>query len=291
MEMDFQAELRKELNQTRLRLRLAGLYIEDYQIRMLRENRLKGVLPMRGYGEGESTVYEYDITGRTSLRQYYKQRKITWEEMNLFLKQIQEVISETEGYLLNPNRLLLNPDYIFYEEELYWFCYFPQGNEDIRVSFHQLMDEFVQWTDYQDVSSVKAAFFLHKETMKENYSLKRIQRDLESMKEEKEGNGKQVEEQTEDFEGNKMQRGRGTKEAERPRFASEEESFHREELWRQKAFEYDSEEHDWITRQEMGSKILKETDNLWSPVKRLLRRHKRPKWGDWDGVYIDEEEF
>ena len=79
--MDFQAELRKELNQTRLRLRLAGLYIEDYQIRMLRENRLKGVLPMRGYGEGESTVYEYDITGRMSLRQYYKQRKITWEEM------------------------------------------------------------------------------------------------------------------------------------------------------------------------------------------------------------------
>ena len=115
MEMDFQVELRKELNQTRLRLRLAGLYIEDYQIRMLRENRLKGVLPMRGYGEGESTVYEYDITGRTSLRQYYKQRKITWEEMNLFLKQIQEVISETEGYLLNPNRLLLNPDYIFYK--------------------------------------------------------------------------------------------------------------------------------------------------------------------------------
>ena len=182
--MDFQAELKKELNQTRLRLRLDGLCIEDYQIRMLRENRLKGLLPMRVYGEGESTVYEYDVTGRTPLRQYYKQRKITWEEMNLFLKRIQEVISETERYLLNPNRLLLNPDYIFYEERAYWFCYFPQGDEDIRVSFHRLMDDFVQWTDYQDVSSVKTAFFLHKETMKENYSLKRIMQELEKMKEE-----------------------------------------------------------------------------------------------------------
>ena len=176
--MDFQAELKKELNQTRLRLRLDGLCIEDYQIRMLRENRLKGLLPMRVYGEGESTVYEYDVTGRTPLRQYYKQRKITWEEMNLFLKRIQEVISETERYLLNPNRLLLNPDYIFYEEKAYWFCYFPQGDEDIRVSFHRLMDDFVQWTDYQDVSSVKTAFFLHKETMKETYSLKIIMQDL-----------------------------------------------------------------------------------------------------------------
>ncbi len=291
LEMDFQAELKKELNQTRLRLRLDGLCIEDYQIRMLRENRLKGLLPMRVYGEGEATVYEYDVTGRTPLRQHYKQRKITWEEMNQFLKRIQEVISETEKYLLNPNRLLLNPDYIFYEERAYWFCYFPQGDEDIRVSFHRLMDDFVQWTDYQDVSSVKTAFFLHKETMKETYSLKRIMQDLEKIREENEENEKHIEEQTENYERSKKQRGRGAEETEGKQYAFEEEDFHRDELWRQRAAEYDSEEHDWITRQEMGSKILKETDNLWSPVKRLLRRHKRPKWGDWDGVYIDEEEF
>ena len=54
---------------------------------------------------------------------------------------------------------------------------------------------------------------------------------------------------------------------------------------------YDTREHDWITEQEIGSSILKETENLWTPVKRFLNRHKKLKWGDWDGLYIEEEEL
>ena len=55
--------------------------------------------------------------------------------------------------------------------------------------------------------------------------------------------------------------------------------------------EYDTREHDWITSQEMGSLIMEETENMWTPVKRFLRRHKKPKWGDWDGLYIEEDEL
>ena len=80
--MEFQTELKKELNQTRLKISLSGLYTEDYQIRMLRENRVQGMLPISARGEGETTVYEYDITGMISLRQYYKQKKISGMEIN-----------------------------------------------------------------------------------------------------------------------------------------------------------------------------------------------------------------
>lgn len=267
--MEFQAELKKELNQSRLRLRLPGLYTEDYQVCMMRENSIRGLLPMRARGEGAGTVYEYDITGLTSLRTCYKQKKITGKEMLGFLRQMQEVIAETERYLLDPGRILLEPEYIFCDEGTYAFCYFPKGEGEIRVSFHRLMDEFVQWTDYQDVVSVKTAFLLHKETMKENYSLKKIMKKLEELQEEERV---EVKNEEENAKINKT---------------VEEEPG--EELW--KTDGYDSAEHDWITRQELGSKILKETDNLWSPVKRLLHRHKRPKWGDWDGIYIDEEEL
>ena len=34
-----------------------------------------------------------------------------------------------------------------------------------------------------------------------------------------------------------------------------------------------------------------QTENMWTPVKRLLNRRKKPKWGDWDGLYIEEEEL
>lgn len=268
--MEFKTELKRELNQTKLRLWLPELYREDYQVRMIRENSIQGLLVMSVHGEGEETIYEYDITELISLSAYYKQKKITDQEMREFLKQVQKVIEEMENYLLNPNKLLMQPDYIFFWDGIYGFCYFPGGDEDIRSSFHRLMDDFVKWTDYQDIASVKTAFLLHKETMKENYSLTKIMKKLEEARE------KEAVEQMEK---------KGKQDTELP----QESANCQEQLWQQG--EYDSAEHDWITRQELGSKILKETDNLWNPVKRLLNRRKRPKWGDWDGIYINEEEL
>ena len=60
---------------------------------------------------------------------------------------------------------------------------------------------------------------------------------------------------------------------------------------RERTSYYDTEEHDWITEQEMGSSIMRETDNLWIPVKRFLNKHKKTKWGEWDGLHIEEEEL
>ena len=54
---------------------------------------------------------------------------------------------------------------------------------------------------------------------------------------------------------------------------------------------YDTTEHDWIQEQERVSSILKETDNMWAPVKRFLHKHKKTKWGSWDGLYVEEEEL
>ena len=54
---------------------------------------------------------------------------------------------------------------------------------------------------------------------------------------------------------------------------------------------YDTREHDWIAEQEMGSLIMEETENLWTPVRRFLRKHKKPRWGEWDDLHIEEEEL
>ena len=38
---------------------------------------------------------------------------------------------------------------------------------------------------------------------------------------------------------------------------------------RGRAMSYDREEHDWIAEQEMGMRIMEETENLWTPVKKI----------------------
>ena len=55
--------------------------------------------------------------------------------------------------------------------------------------------------------------------------------------------------------------------------------------------EENMQERDWITEQELGSSIFRESDTLWAPVKRLLNRRRKSRWGDWDGLHIEEEDF
>ena len=116
--------------------------------------------------------------------------------------------------------------------------------------------------DYEEEECVRLAFLLHKGTMEENYSLEKLIAECGEREE---------------------------KDMEKPVRKTMIDELLEEK--RERTSYYDTEEHDWITEQEMGSSIMRETDNLWIPVKRFLTKHKKTKWGEWDGLHIEEEEL
>lgn len=222
------------------------VYREDYQMKMLYMNEIEGILPVKGRGLDENSFYDYNVSGKVSMKAMYERNKISGEDLKLFLRQFLAVIKEVEKYLLNIHCILLEPEYIFYEEKKFYFCYYPLGKRDIWEQFHKLSEYFVKKTDYKDKESVRITFVLHKETMEENYSLEKIIK--ECVKEN-------------------------------------------ENIEKKPESEYDTSQYEWIHSQNQGNLIMEETDNMWTPVKRFLNRHKKPKWGDWDGLYIEEEEL
>ena len=146
----------------------------------------------------------------------------------------------------------------------YYFCYYPLAKQDIWEKFHILTEYMVKVADYQEEECVRLAFLLHKETMEDNYSLEKLIAACEEKKKE---------------------------ETKIPDIRKETMIDELLEERREKTSYYDTREHDWISEQEMGSSIMRETDNLWMPVKRFLNKHKKSKWGDWDGLHIEEEEL
>ena len=50
------------------------------------------------------------------------------EEIKILLKSILRVVKEVERHLLNVNCILMDPEYIFYTEEKYYFCCRWSGN-------------------------------------------------------------------------------------------------------------------------------------------------------------------
>lgn len=235
-------------------------YKEDYQIRMLKANNLNGVLKMGGRGMNESSYYDYDVSGKISMKAMFARSKISAEDIKLFLRDLINVVREVETFLLNIHCILLKPEYIFYEEGNFFFCYYPLAQQDLWEEFHELTEYFVKEADYQDQECIRMVFLLHKKTMDENYSLEKLA--AECMK--------SVKEQGDMEKGNR----------------NREETDGQEE-----DMEEEYKERDWITECEMGSSVMREADNMWAPVKKLLNKRRKSRWGDWDGLHIEEEDF
>lgn len=256
----------------------AAVYQEDYQMRMLQVNEIEGLLPVKGRGIDGASFYDYNVSGKISMQAMYERVKIRGEDLRLFLRQLLAVIKETENYLLNIHCILLEPEFIFYEDGRFYFCYYPQAKQDLWAEFHKLTEYFVKQADYEDKESVRIVFILHKETMAENYSLEKVVKECikEKKKEDQEEEGGDIriqklydEDEDREYESaGRKQKNHGAN-----------------------AAEYDSAQHEWIKKQHHGNLIMEETENMWAPVKRFLNRQKKPKWGDWDGLYIEEEEL
>lgn len=268
-------------------------YTEDYQNKMLEENQVEGLLEMNGRGMDDKSCYDYDVSGKVSMKALYEKHTMSGEEIKILLKSILRVVKEVERHLLDVNCILMDPEYIFYMEEKYYFCYYPPGGKSLWEGFHHLSEYLVKCADYQDKECVQIVFLLHKETMKENYSLEQIIG--ECVKEEEETEMAWEANDHTDFETDEddgrirtaRNAGGVSEKAGENRGAAGTESGSQTEM----GTYFDRTEHDWIASQEMGSTILRETENLWTPMKRFLHRRRKPKWGDWDGLYIEEEDL
>lgn len=165
---------KRDLNHTYLILELPVLYEEDYQMKMLQANAIEGFLPVSGQGMEGKSQYFYEISEKTSLKSIYEKAEIGKEELERFLTQFLQVLNQAQRYLLDINRILLEPEYIFYENETYYFCYLPVQEAELCKEFHRLTEYFVSKISHREQEGILLAYGIHKETMEENYNLEKI---------------------------------------------------------------------------------------------------------------------
>jgi len=161
------------------------IYKEEYQLRMILENEIKGLLKMQGRGiEGKSCFF-YDIAGKESLKKYYKKKTISKEEIMQFLKSLQRVMDNLYEHMLDVSSLILKPEYIFWQEGEIYFCFCPYEKCNIHKDFHGFTEFLVSQIDYEDRESIWLAYELHKRTMKSGYDLNQLIEEMLSKAQEK----------------------------------------------------------------------------------------------------------
>lgn len=147
---------------------------EDYQTLMLSENDIQGILKLDVRYVDNQTQYQYDISGKTCFKTLYEKTHLTYEDMKRLVDNLLQTAQLLRKYMLDSNRILLEPEYIYCNEKGFYFCYYPICKQDAKDMFHQLTEFFVKEVSYKDEEGVHFAYTLHKMTMEENYSMEEI---------------------------------------------------------------------------------------------------------------------
>lgn len=185
---------KSDLNHTYLIIEGEELVAEDYQLQMLYENEIPGILKTEGRFVNGGLQYYYEISGTTSLSQNYEHEKLGYDAIMKIVESLSQTLRVLKRYMLSGEKLMLDPEYIFCKNKEIFFCYYPQNNAMMKESFHKLTEYFVREVDYRDEKGVHLAYLLHKATMEEYYSIDEIMKEFvrEEEQAEKEKDGQLV---------------------------------------------------------------------------------------------------
>lgn len=242
------SKLKKDLEHNYLIIEHDINYNEDYQLKMIKANHPKGILEVTGRGIDDCSQYFYEISGKVSVKAVFEKARIQSEDMKSFVMQLLEAISILRSYMLEANRLILNPEYIFYSNNQFYYCFDPVHEESICEAFHTITEYFVSQVNYEDKEAVFFAYELHKATMEENYSIEQVIH----------------------------------------RIAAQSAKENMPKLENRKRSQcYDEE--DWEEDHIEGKETEQSKWDPLIPLKKLLKKKREPKWGDWNDLLLEEE--
>ncbi len=146
---------------------------ENYEDRMLTENRIYGLLSCVKQRHGDWEEYYYEITGRQSILLLYERKMIGWDDLQAFLKDLNRILETSREYLLNPDHVILEPEYIYQNARTkkVSLCYYPGYEKNIRSSFLTLAEFLLEKLMKEDSRVIEFGYELYQSAMEPNFSL------------------------------------------------------------------------------------------------------------------------
>lgn len=254
---------RRDLNAAYFVVETEHFYQPDYQMKMIAENDIFGILKMKGRGINGRSRYEYEIQGKHSLEFLTKKGPVTYDMIIGIIRDLLHTVEEMREYLLNPNQLLLEPRSIFSDTGQYYFCYLPVNEKGISESFHELTEFFVKETDYQDRSGIYISYALHKMTLQENYQIRQVIEEILTHQEEELGE-KEYEEDVEDWEEDEDEYDEYEDDADDDEYGTDD----------------DEPYEDWGLEEKTLRETVREKLSGWERFKNFVYRRKRENYGE-----------
>lgn len=158
----------------------------SYPVRMLLANALPVLLKCRLQRMDGKLLFYYDITSRQSMDAFYEKKKISYEDLRLIFGSFVELVEKMSEYLLSPDQLVLQPEFIFFdaEKKSMSFCYLPGYERSIQEQFQALTEYILPKLDHKDDSAVVLGYGIYRRALEDIFQLEHIKEEVFQVREE-----------------------------------------------------------------------------------------------------------
>ncbi|TCL54286.1 FHA domain-containing protein [Kineothrix alysoides] len=148
-------------------------YKNEYQNKMITGNKMKYLLPCSIRNINDEIYFYYEISSKQSIKNLYERGGMKYEQMFQLFEYLLEASREVGKYLLEDNRLLFSPEYIYAdpEGEEFFFVYYP-GDGDTPIM--PLAEFLLEKADRENERTVQIIYKIYEHMQDENFILPEI---------------------------------------------------------------------------------------------------------------------
>lgn len=145
----------------------------SYQVRMLTGNAVPSILKCRIQGLDGRFLFYYDITSRQSLASFYEQKKLKASDLRIIFGGVVKIMEEMMEFLLNPDQLLLSPEYMYLdvEKQKLYFCCLPGEAKAVSEQFREMTEYFLPKLDHDDAAAVTMGYGIYRKALETGVQL------------------------------------------------------------------------------------------------------------------------
>ncbi len=134
---------------------------------------IRGLLRCKRCCRDGKNYLSYDITGKQSISEYYKEREIGFEDCRSILMSMDRIFRQMYECLLPEENLQILPDriYIGMEEKEVWLVYGRESGEGFPVQMKHFAEYVLDHIDYKDERAATLAHQFYKYAMAESFNM------------------------------------------------------------------------------------------------------------------------
>ena len=156
----------------------------DYQLRMILDNDIPGLLSAKTREwNGEEKLY-YDISSRQPLSRMYEKTEIGLLELKGIIYSLEDIKQQLRRFLIDEELLIIDPDFCFIEpgEQSVEWIISPAPMDDIREQYTKLGEFILEHTDHADNEARELALEIYRSIKEDRFLVENIIQTMENAK-------------------------------------------------------------------------------------------------------------